>query len=84
MILFLLFSILFVFAIQHIAKLLLAIMKRNENPYIRFHKLKMKNETYYQDYLKWLQKKDSSGVPIEKAQSIEDYNASEKIKRLLK
>jgi predicted phosphoadenosine phosphosulfate sulfurtransferase len=84
MILFLLFFIISVFAIQYIAKLLLATMKRNENPYIRFHKLKMKNETYYQEYLKWLQKKDSSGVPIEKAQSIEDYNATEKIKRLLK
>lgn len=44
----------------------------------------MKNETHYEEYLKWLQKKDNSGVPIEKAQSTEDYNATEKIKRLLK
>ena len=63
----------------YIAKLLLAIMKQNENPYIRFHKLKMKNETHYEEgYLKWLQKKDSSGVPIEKAQSIEDLQCYEK------
>lgn len=77
---------LFVVLVRYTAKFLLSKIvkyeKKKNNPYIKFHKLKMKNDEDYQDYLEWI-KKEGSGVPIEKLLSFEDYKAEQKIKKSL-
>ena len=51
------------------------------NPYIAAHKAKMLNDKNYEEYLDWMAK-HGHGVPVPKAMTREDWEASEKIKRL--
>ena len=51
------------------------------NPYIDYHKSKMKNDKDYDEYLKWLDK-NGNGVPVEKQLTPEDKKAENKIKKL--
>ena len=51
------------------------------NPYIDYHKSKMKNDKDYDEYLKWLDK-NGNGVPVEKQLTLEDKKAENKIKKL--
>lgn len=52
--------------------------KKKENPYIRLHKNKWKNETDYQQYLKWLDKKGGD-VPLKQAK----FNDEKEVEREL-
>lgn len=52
------------------------------NPYIQMHEIKDLNDTNYDDYLKWLDKK-GHGVPIPKINTPEDKVAEKKINRWL-
>lgn len=55
---------------------------REENPYIRYHKFKNRNDENYDEYLEWLEK-EGHGVPIDKVKMPEDVRAENKIKKLL-
>lgn len=54
---------------------------RDENPYIRYHKFKNKNDQNYEEYLEWLEK-EGEGVPVDKIKMPEDIQAENKIKKL--
>lgn len=80
---------LFVLAVQLSAKFLLRLINEFEkkqssknNPYIKYHKSKIKNDNDYQDYLKWLEK-EGSGVPVDKVVTPEDARVERKFKSLL-
>lgn len=78
-----------VVAAQFIAKSLLKSIAKFEdrqrlknNPYIQYHKAKMKNDNDYDDYLLWLEK-EGEGVPVGKMIAPEDQVAENKLKKLL-
>lgn len=54
-------------------------IKENSNPYILAQKKIDKNNRDYEEYLEWMQK-SSSGVPIEKLLTREEFIAEQKIK----
>lgn len=50
--------------------------KSLENPYIDFHKRKIKNDTDYEKYLKWCEKELK--IPMDKQVFIKEVEANEK------
>lgn len=52
------------------------------NPYIEHQRIKKLNETWYGNYLLWMQKNDPEGVPVDKLQADEDIKANDKFKGL--
>jgi hypothetical protein len=54
-------------------------IKENENPYILVQKRVDLNNKHYEEYLEWMQSQ-SSGVPIEKMMTKEEFIAEQKIK----
>jgi hypothetical protein len=53
-----------------------------QNPYIQHQQVKKLNETWYSNYLVWMQKNDPEGVPVDKLQADEDIKANNKYKGL--
>lgn len=53
------------------------------NPYIEAHKLKVKNDENYDEYIDWLDK-NGGGIPFSKIQTKEDIEAEKKINNLIK
>ena len=52
------------------------------NPYIDHHSIKKANDKWYDEYIKWMQKNDPEGVPVDKLRAAEDVNAEKKYKNL--
>lgn len=57
-------------------------IKLKENPYINAQKLIDDNNREYEDYLKWMSE-NSSGVPLKKVMTKEEYEAEIRIKKLI-
>jgi hypothetical protein len=57
--------------------------RKSTNAYINAHKLKMKNDKDYEEYLKWLEK-NGEGVPFNKVTTPEEKKAENKIKNLFR
>lgn len=53
-------------------------IKENSNPYILAQKKIDQNNRDYQNYINWMQK-NSSGVPLEKIMTKEEFLAEQKI-----
>lgn len=56
--------------------------KRNNNPYITYHKIKFQNDKNYSEYLDWLSK-NGGDIPVEKVKTKEEIEADKKIKKLI-
>lgn len=54
----------------------------NSNPYIKTQLLINQNNKNYDEYLKWMGK-NGGGVPIEKVMTKEEFEAEQKLKRLI-
>lgn len=52
--------------------------KENRNPYVKEHENRVLNDSYYEDYLKWLDEK-GGGLPIDKIKSKEEKEFLKKI-----
>lgn len=51
-----------------------------ENPYIKTHKRKWKNEVHYQEYLKWLDKKGGD-MPLKEVKFKEDVEIMNEVSK---
>jgi hypothetical protein len=58
-------------------------IKENSNPYILAQKKVDLNNKHYEEYLEWMQK-NSSGVPLDKIMTKEEFIAEQKIKSAIK
>jgi hypothetical protein len=57
-------------------------IKEENNPYIQTQKLVIKNDNNYDDYLKWMIL-NSSGVPLDKIMTKEEFKAGKEINKML-
>lgn len=55
-----------------------------ENPYIKHQKIKLQNDKFYKDYLKWMQKHDPEGNPVDKVKTRKEIEAEKKFNDLIK
>ena len=53
------------------------------NPYVDYHKWKLKNDKDYDAYLEWLGN-SGEGVPVDKIETPEDKKANSKIDNLMR
>lgn len=58
--------------------------RHNNNIYINYHKFKSQNDASYQEYLDWLDKTNTPGVPADKIKFKEDEKAKAEFDRLFK
>lgn len=56
--------------------------EKDLNLYLEYGKQKVNNEKHYQEYLKWMQKNDPTGVPLDKFRTDEEIEADKKIDSL--
>lgn len=55
-------------------------LRGDNNPYIKAHKKRTKNDLDYDEYLNWLNNNDGE-LPIEKIKSIEEINFEKQINK---
>lgn len=51
-----------------------------ENPYVKVHQAKLKNDKTYQDYLEWLDK-TGGDIPLDKWKTKEEMDFEKKVER---
>jgi hypothetical protein len=61
-----------------------SVSPKNTNPYINAHKKIIENTQNYEEYIKWLDKKNIPGVPLDKLKYAEEKRQEEKLNKLLR